>query len=112
MVTGRYSYSASKIESARRMLIAPQKSEADATSDALRECHLGLADLPTNDLGGEPSRWISTIHEIMASRVIPDDDARGAAAFRNESLDPDEKVNLSNAVSNLAAWLAGQFEGA
>ena len=111
MITGRFSYAASRLESARRMLVAPQREETDATADALRECHLGLSDLEAKDLSDGASQAVATIQEFMESRIVPDSAGKGTVAFRAEPLDGNQKVRLSNAVSQLAAWLTEQFEG-
>jgi len=99
----KFFYNAEYVAMARRALMLPHYvGEADSISNAYHSLMLGLDGFNESDLDPDASHHLSKIREIM--NLDDMQQPTGRALARAERLTPDQKMELSKAVDELATW--------
>lgn len=110
-----YGYPWEKLSAARRMLMLPHANgEAHALASAFQACSLGLDGawpIPRDELDRGARSWVATIERTMDMTGIEDPAGRGTAIIKAEHLSHDDKQQFSEAVNDLADWLAHHYYG-
>jgi hypothetical protein len=106
----KFSYPAEKLSQARGALMLPHsRGEAESIAEAFGYCSSGFHHLNADDLDDNARSWVIKITELMNTSGVQDPDRRGTAVVKAESLSVDQRIELSNAVDELAHWLERAF---
>ncbi|WP_447751680.1 hypothetical protein [Pseudomonas nicosulfuronedens] len=106
-----YDYAASKLSTARRMLMLPHPhGEADSISHAFHEISLGLKDIDRSALDDSARSWAATLDELMNTDGLSDPESVGLWAVKAETLDVGQLLDLATAVDELQHWFRTRSE--
>ncbi len=110
MANMKFRHPAEKLSQARRALMLPHsQGEAQSIADAFSVCSLGLNRLSPTDLDDDARRWFSKIKELMDTSGVQDPAGRGTFAVKAEGFSLDQKLELADAVDQLADWFENAF---
>ncbi|MCY1462068.1 hypothetical protein D9M71_798020 [compost metagenome] len=104
-----YEYAASKLSTARRILMLPHPNgEAESIAMAFHEIHLGLMDIDRSKLDDSARGWARTLDEVMDTAGLEDNEKVGLWTVKARTLGVDDLIDLSMAVDELQFWFDRQ----
>ena len=106
----RFTYSSEKLSQARRALMLPHtRGEAASIAEAFEVCDRGFHHLNHDDLDDNARSWVNKITQLIDTSGVQDAGQRGTWLVKAESLSVDQRIELSNAIDELAHWLDRAF---
>lgn len=107
----RHFYQAEKLSSARSALMLPHTNgEASSIADAFHELSLAFHQLNVSSLGTDAQRWIGMLQGYMDTTGISDPNGEGAWTVKARSFSPDDQLEISHAVDELAQWFDSESD--
>lgn len=104
-----YEYAASKLSTARRILMLPHPNgEAESISNAFHEISLGLKDIDRSSLDDSARNWVQILDEVMDASGLSDPEKVGLWTVKARTLDVGELLDFSMAVDELQHWFDRQ----
>lgn len=102
------SYQSEKFNQARRALMLPHsRGESESIANAFHEISLALHHFDHTNL--EPNFPIDHLRKLkkyMETKEVQDPNGRGAWAINADEYSTDDKIEISNAVDELAWWFS------
>ena len=103
----RFSYQKEKFNVARCCLMLPHTNgDAHSIMEAFRECGHALHDFDRSLLDDDAQSWVRRLEEFMNTDGLSDPEEKGLWQVKAETLNHDEKIELSNIIDELAHWFA------
>ena len=90
-------------------MLPHSRGEAESIAEAFEVCDRGFHHLNPDDLDDNARSWFKKITQLMDTSGLQDPDRRGTWLVKAESLSVDQRIELSNAVDELAHWLDRAF---
>lgn len=104
-----YEYAASKLSTARRILMLPHpQGEIDSIASAFHEISLGLHDIDRSALDESARGWVQILDEIMDTAGLSDPGKVGLWTVKARTLNDLELLDFSMAVDELQHWFDRQ----
>jgi hypothetical protein len=85
--------------------------EAQSIAEAFHNCHLAFHRFDESSLDDRARSLVLKIKGFMDTGGIDDSTGVGTWVLKAKSLNNDEKLELSNAVDELASWFNRKFWG-
>lgn len=100
-----YGYAASKLSSARRLLMLPHPNgDIESIVNAFHEISLGLKDVDRSALDESAGRWVKILDKTMDTDGLDDPHKEGLWTVKARTLGVDELSEFSSSVDDLQCW--------
>ncbi len=104
-----YGYPAEKFSIARRALMLPHADGGhESVVSAFQECRLGLHRMNRSKLDGHTRSLIYALECFMSTEGVPVSGSESAWTVKAKNLTPDERLEISRLVNELAHWFDSQ----